>query len=68
LHIARDGDCLVLKDEVSVVISGCCNVAPEELCVKCFVVDKGGKIMEVVPCGVESDDNCSVDCTKGDDD
>ena len=68
MDVARDGDCLVLEYEVSVIVSGCRNVAPEELHVKCFAVDKGGKIVEVVACGVEPDDDCSVNCAKSDDD
>jgi hypothetical protein len=68
LDIARDGDCLVFKDEVPVIVSGCRNVALEELHVECFAVDKGSEVMEVIACGVEPDDDCSVNCAKGDND
>jgi hypothetical protein len=67
LDVARDSDCLVLDDEVPVVISGCRNIAPEELRVECFSINKGGKIVEVVACGVEPDDDCSVNCAECDD-
>jgi hypothetical protein len=59
---------LVLDDEVPVIVSGCHNVAPEELCVECFAVDKGSEIVEVVVCSVEPDDNCSINSAKDDDD
>ena len=68
LDVGRDGDCLVFDDEVPVIVSGCRDVAPEELRVECFLVEEHSEVVEVVACSVEPDDDCSVDCSKCDDD
>ena len=57
----------MFNDEVPVVVSGCRDVAPEELRVECFSVEECGEVVEVVACRVEPDDDCSVCCSKRDD-
>jgi hypothetical protein len=68
LIVGGDCNCLMFEDKVCIILSGWIDVASEELHVKCFMVDKGCEVVEVVACSVEPNDNCSVDYPKGDDD
>jgi hypothetical protein len=64
--IGGDGDCLVVKVEVTSILVGP-NVGPQELCVKDISVDKGGEDMEVVFSGMKPNEYCSIDGSQSED-
>jgi hypothetical protein len=67
IAISGDGDCLVVKVEVTSISVGP-NIGLQELHVEDVSIDKGGKDMKVIVGSVEPNKDCSIDCAQSEDD